>query len=129
MDPVERVKLAHVLFNAGEFDDAIGMVSPDVEYVPPGGQPPVRGADRLREWMEPDAFDAQQIEALELRAANDRVLVHGHARNRAAASGIEMELDFWSVWTLDEDGTIVRIQTFLRHEEEEALRAAGLDPQ
>ncbi len=45
---------------------------------------------------------------------------------QGAASGIEMDVRTWSVWTFDEDGLIARIEIDLDHEEERAREAAGL---
>ena len=32
----------------------------------------------------------------------------------------------WAVWTLDDNGLVMRIEGFLVHEESDALKAAGL---
>jgi hypothetical protein len=37
-----------------------------------------------------------------------------------------MEVDVLSVWTLNDDGLVTRLEAFLPHEETEALEAAGL---
>ncbi len=44
---------------------------------------------------------------------------------QGAASGIEMDVRTWSVWTF-EGGLIARIEIYLDHEEERAREAAGL---
>jgi hypothetical protein len=78
-------------------------------------------------WMEPDAFVEQVIEPLDFSVAKDgRLLGRQHIRARGAASGIEMDIITWSVWTFDESGLITRIEVFLPHEEARALKAAGL---
>ena len=74
--------------------------------------------------MEPDAFESQVIEPREFRGAGNKVLVTQHASARGSGSGIEVELDAWVLWTLDEAGLATRVEFFL--EEAEALRAAGL---
>ena len=45
---------------------------------------------------------------------------------RGAASGIEMDVLTWSVWTFDEEGLITRIAIFRDREEDKAREAAGL---
>ena len=45
---------------------------------------------------------------------------------RGAASGIELDVLTWSVWSFDEDGLITRIEIYLDHEEDRARKAAGL---
>jgi ketosteroid isomerase-like protein len=114
-------------FNRGDFDAAIEIAHPEIEFVPPGGQSSLKGADAVRAWMEPDAFEEQQIEPREFRIHGNKVLVSQHIRARGAGSGIELDIDAWAVWTLDDDGLATRLEGFLPHQESEALEAAGLE--
>ena len=110
-----------------DFDTALALMHADAEFVPPGGQPPYRGAENLRRWMEPDALRDQVIEILETEAAVDgTLLVKHHVTARGASSGFQLDVVTWSVWSFDEDGLITRGQIFLEREEEEARDAAGL---
>jgi ketosteroid isomerase-like protein len=110
-----------------DFDAALALVHPDVEFVPPGGQPPYRGAASLRRWMEPDALQGQVIEPLETIAVDSAtVLVKHHVTARGTSSGIPLDVISWSVWKFDEAGLITRGQVFLEHEEDKAREAAGL---
>jgi limonene-1,2-epoxide hydrolase len=128
-ETIARLRRAYEAFNRGDFDAAVeaGAAHPDIEYLPPGGQAAVQGIAQFRAWMEPDAFESQVIEPRGFRIAGNKVLVWQHSRSRGAGSGIEMELDSWSVWTLDDAGLATRVEVFLPHEEVEALRAAGLE--
>jgi ketosteroid isomerase-like protein len=99
-------------FSAGDFDRAIEFVHPEFEFIPVGGQAPVKGAAALRAWMEPDAFASQKLEILEAWPAGDRLLVHSLATNRAAGSGIEMEVEIWAIWTFDDDDRATRVGSF-----------------
>ena len=45
---------------------------------------------------------------------------------RGAASGIELEVVTWSVWSFDDDGLITRIEVYLDYEESKAREAARL---
>ena len=117
---------AHEAFNRGDFDAAMEMAHPEIEFVSPMSQSRLRGADALRAWMEPDAFEEQQIQPREIRIQGNKVLIRVHARARGAGSGVELDVDMWSVWTLDDDGLVTRIESFLVHQENEALEAAGL---
>ncbi len=76
--------------------------------------------------MEPDAIAEQRGEPREFRVNGDKVLVRQHTWTRGAGSGIELESDFWAVWTFDENGLVTRIEVFLVDQEGEALEAAGL---
>jgi ketosteroid isomerase-like protein len=123
---ISSLRSAYEAFNRGDFDAAMELAHPEIEFVPPGGQSTLRGADALRAWMEPDAFESQQIQPVEFRIQGDKVLVHQLTKARGAGSGIEMTLDAWAVWTFDDDGRATRVQGFLPHQEIEALEAAGL---
>jgi hypothetical protein len=80
----------------------------------------------MREWMEPSAFEDQRIEPTEITVAGDKVLLLLHSSARGAGSGIDMEIEAWSVITIDADGLVTRIESYFRHEEQEARTAAGL---
>ena len=123
---ISSLRSAYEAFNRADFDTAMDVAHPEIEFVPPGGQAPLSGADALRAWMEPDAFEEQQIQPVEFRMQGDKVLVHQIAKARGAGSGIELNLDAWAVWTFDDDGRATRVEGFLPHQEVEALEAAGL---
>jgi ketosteroid isomerase-like protein len=123
---INRLRGAYEAFNRADFDTAMEVAHPEIEFIGPGGQSPRRGADAMRAWMEPDAFENQQIEPVEMRMQGNRVLVLGRTRARGAVSGIELDLDIWAVWTFDDHGLATRVEAFLPHQETEALEAAGL---
>jgi ketosteroid isomerase-like protein len=122
-DLIARLRHTHDLFNAGEFDAAVEIAHPDIVFVRPGAQSELRGAGAVRAWMEPDAFESQVIEPEEFEVAGNRVLVRLHATVRGAGSGIEVELESWTLWTFNEEGKATRMQFFLAGEEDEARRA------
>jgi ketosteroid isomerase-like protein len=123
---VEVVRAGYAAFNRGDFDAAMALARPDVEFIRPGPEPPIRGQDVARAWMEPDAFAEQRIEPLSFQANGDKVLVRQHFFARGAASGIEMDNGSWAVWTLDDQGQIVRGEMFMLDQEAAAFEAAGL---
>ena len=53
-------------------------------------------------------------------------LVHQRSRGRGVASGVEVEMDFWVVWTFDEQGLATRLVGFTSDDEAKARAAAGL---
>jgi ketosteroid isomerase-like protein len=120
---IERLRRTYELFNAEDFDAAIEMAHPDIVFARPGGQSDLRGEDALRAWMEPDAFESQLIEPQEFEVAGNRVLVRQHATARGAVSGIEVEIESWTLWTFDDDGKVTRMAFYLLHQEDEARRA------
>jgi|SRR5215211_2130040 len=123
----DSLRRTYDAFNRGDFDTAMEIAHPEIEFVPPGGQSSLRGADAVRAWMEPDAFEEQVIEAREIRVQGKKALIRQYARARGAGSGIELEMDILAVWTLDDEGRATRIESFLLHQESEALAAAGLE--
>jgi ketosteroid isomerase-like protein len=124
--PIQSLRRGYEAFSRGDFGAATELVHPDIVFIPPGGQQPLRGASALRAWMEPDALLEQRIEPLEFRIHGNKVLVRQRTTARGAASGIELNLENLAVWTMDEDGLATRVESFLAHEEEKALEAAGL---
>jgi ketosteroid isomerase-like protein len=123
---IARLRRFDEAFNRGDFDAATEVADPAIEFVRAMGQPPLHGADALRAWMRPDAFEDQRIEAFEFNVNRNKVLVRQRARARGAGSGIEVDVDFWSVWALNDDGLATRLEFYLGHERAEALEAAGL---
>jgi ketosteroid isomerase-like protein len=122
-DLIERLRRAYELFNAEDFDGAMEFAHADIVFARAGGQSDLRGAEALRAWMEPDAFESQVIEIEEFEVAGNRVLVRQHATARGAGSGIEMEIESWTLWTFDDDGKATRMEFFLPNEEDEARLA------
>jgi ketosteroid isomerase-like protein len=123
---ITRLRRVYEAFNRNDFEAATSIAHPEIEFVRAMGQPPLRGADALRAWMEPDAFEEQEIEAFEFSVNGNMVLVRNRSRARGAGSGIEVDVDFWAVWTLNDDGLATRLEFYLEHEEDRAREAAGL---
>jgi ketosteroid isomerase-like protein len=123
---IDTLRGGYEAFSRSDFDAATEMAHPDIEFHPPGGQSVLKGADALRAWMEPDAFDEQEIEPLDYQVHGNKILVHQRIRARGAGSGIEMDIEAWAVWTFGDDGLMTRVEAFLSHEEAAALKAAGL---
>jgi ketosteroid isomerase-like protein len=122
---IETVRRWLAAISTVDFDGASALVDPDVVLVPPGGQPPYRGAESLRRWMEPDAFQGQVAKLLQaIVAADGTILASHHVSARGTRSGIELDTVSWSVWSFRDDGLITRIEIHL--DRDEAHQAAGL---
>jgi ketosteroid isomerase-like protein len=113
-------------FNRGDFEAAMEIAHPEIEFVRSWEKRTLRGPAAVREWMEPDAFEDQRIELRKFTLAGDKVLVNQHLQARGAGSGIEVDVDSWAIWTLDAAGLATRLEIYLHHEEAEAREAAGL---
>jgi ketosteroid isomerase-like protein len=125
-DKVEVIRRVYDAFNRGDFDAAIANADPEIEFVRPGDLSPLVGRDALRAWMEPDAFETQTVEPLEFTVSGDKILVRQNLKAQGSGSGIEFDIESWTVWTLGDDGHVTRMEVFLDHHREEALEAAGL---
>jgi ketosteroid isomerase-like protein len=125
-EKVDLVRSVLEAFNRGDFEAVVQAVHPDIEFIRVGDQSPVHGVAALREWMEPDAFQDQRFEPLDIAVNGNKVLVHQRFTGRGAGSGMELDFTTFAVITLDDDGLVTRLEGFLPHEEAEALKAAGL---
>jgi ketosteroid isomerase-like protein len=121
---IQRLQRGYDAFNRGDFEAATEWVHPDVVFVSLSpGRTELRGAEALRAWMKPDAFETQVSEPDSIEIAGNRALIHQTTRARGAASGIEFEVGSWAVWNFDEDGRVTRMETFLDQDEDEARHA------
>ena len=123
---IDALRRSYEAFNRGDFGAAVEIAHPEAEMVPVGGQASLRGAAAVRAWMEPDAFEEQRIEPLDFRVEGNKVLARQHTQARGVGSGINLDQEIWTVWTFDDDLLVTRMESFLPHEESEALEAAGL---
>jgi ketosteroid isomerase-like protein len=118
---LERLRQGYEAFNRGDYAAATEWVHPDVVMVSLSpGRTETRGAEALRAWMEPDAFESQTSEPVEIEIKGNKALIHQRTKARGSGSGLEMEISSWAVWTFDDEGRVTRIENFLVHEEDEA---------
>jgi ketosteroid isomerase-like protein len=116
-----------------DFELNMVFFAPDVEFEFPAGMQtlglsgPFRGQagriDALGKLFE--VWGSWELEPAYFVDLGDRLLNLGFWRNRARASGVQLEPELAQVVTV-RNGVIVRDQNFLSWEE--GLRAAGLDP-
>ena len=122
-EKIERIKQLCDAMNRGDLDSAVELGHPEIVLVRAGGQGELQGLAALRAWMEPDAFSSQFLEPLGFEVAGDGVLANLRSTVRGATSGIEMQIDAWTVYEFDDQGRFTRVEIFLEHEEEDARRA------
>lgn len=126
---VRRLRATFDAFNRGDFDAAVAFMHPDIELIRAGVQPPLRGVEQVREWMEPSAFEYQFVEPIDITVAGNKILVLTNTKARGASSGIDVAIDAWNVFTIDDDLRVTRAETYFLQEEDEARRAAAVaDP-
>lgn len=122
---IATLRNTYEAFSRGDFEATTKMAHPEIEFVAP--QSKLKGPEAIRAWMRPDAFEEQIIEPLEFRVNGNRALVRQRVRARGAGSGVVVDMEMWGVWTLDDDGLVTRQESFLLHQEAEALEAAGFE--
>ena len=120
---IDALRENNEALNRGDFDTVIELADPDIVFVRTGGLPELRGADAVRAWMEPDAFESQTYEMLGHEVSGNRVLTRQHTKARGAGSGIDMEIEALTVWTFNDAGKIARVEIFFSDQEDEARRA------
>jgi ketosteroid isomerase-like protein len=123
---ITRLRQAYGAYSRGDFDAVIEFAHPDIELVTTGGFTNLRGADRFRAWMEPETLADVVMEPVQFEVAGNSVLVYQRSRGRGVESGIDVEMDFWVVCTVDDEGLVTRVVAFPHNEEARARTAAGL---
>jgi limonene-1,2-epoxide hydrolase len=119
---VEALRQEYEALNDGDFDRAVELADPEIVFVRTGGLSELRGAEAVRAWMEPDAFESQVTELTSLEAVGERVLTRQVTRARGAGSGIEIELESLSLWTFNPECRVTRVELFLLADEADARR-------
>jgi ketosteroid isomerase-like protein len=124
---IELLRASSEAINRGDFDAVIEAAHPDIVFVRPGGLPDLTGAEAIRAWLEPDAFESQTYEFLDHQVEGNRVLTRQRTTARGAGSGIEMEVESMTVWTFNDEGKVTRVEVFTIDEEDAARRALRAD--
>jgi ketosteroid isomerase-like protein len=127
----ENVQVVQRLFEGwavGDFGAGLTDLDPDVVFVVRHPFPEAvetAGPDGIREYMRGflDNWKSYAVEARDLRAVGDIVVADAVQHGEGKASGIEMEQEFFMLFTF-RAGKIVRIESIL--ERDRALEAAGL---
>src|SRR5215213_7440162 len=103
------VEIVRRFFSALEDEDygaVVAFFDPNVEWVPTEGR--YRGPEgvltHMTEWLEP--WDEHDITAREITEAGDQVLAVIRLTARGAASGMEVDQDFFQIYAIRE-GKIV----------------------
>jgi ketosteroid isomerase-like protein len=125
-EDVETIRRFFAALTAEDFEALFAFFDPDVEWSPMEGT--YKGPDgvvaAMVEWIEP--WDEHDITATEVVEAHDQVLAVLHLTARGTASGMEIDQDFFQIYTVRE-GKIVRMVEFV--DRDKALDAAGLRDQ
>lgn len=115
-------------FNRGDWEVIVGALAEDVEWkrvegLPDGGGV-LHGREAVRRFLQPDVFAASRFEVLEVVEGDDVIMVHGVFRATGAASGIELDVEAYTVYKLNDQGLARRVENW--NDRAEAQRSAGL---
>jgi ketosteroid isomerase-like protein len=129
---LEKIQIGHEGFSRGDLTEAKRNLSDDVEWGTTGAWPGLegvyRGKDALDEWMqilhsEWDRFGVSLDEVI--RDDGDVMVLAERLKGRGRESGIEVEMQVFSVYWA-EGGKIVRRRSFTTRDQAlEALRSSG----
>lgn len=129
LDNVEIVRELYDSYASGKFGSAAEHVDPNLVLVlrpefPDSGV--ILGAEKVAEWIQSflKQWERLTMEATEIRAVGDTVIVRVVQRGKGTVSGVEVEDMFVTLVTF-RGSKIIRIENF--QDEGEALRAVGLD--
>jgi ketosteroid isomerase-like protein len=108
MTTQDNLKIAQGIYTAfgqGDIPAILDVLADDVElHEPPGGEPPFTGIYKGRDGAGAffqrmiEAVDVLMLEPQEYVAQGDTVVVLGHYRFRAKATGITYDTDWAMVW-------------------------------
>jgi ketosteroid isomerase-like protein len=106
---VEIVRQGFEAYVRGDLSAAVSNHDPDVVFSP-AEEPPVRGRDAVRSYIErwEEPWDDYDAEAEEFIDAGDSVVVVFHVKARGKSSGVAVDARSYQVHTL-RDGKLVRM--------------------
>jgi ketosteroid isomerase-like protein len=113
----------------GDLDAVSELVHPDFELVriqggPESREPPLRGREAFRAWLEPDVFESFWVELVEFHERGDLVAVEAVAHGVFGATGLEIEQPTYLIWQF-RDGMPARLESYT--DRAAALAAAGIE--
>ena len=115
-------------FNRGDHEALLAALAEDVEWKRVDGLPDtggvLHGREEVRRFLEPEVFAKARFELTELVEGDGVLLAHGIFRATGAASGIELDVETYTVYWLNEDGLARRVENW--RERADAERSSGL---
>src|SRR5262245_47819134 len=119
---VAKVRAGYEAFNSGDFDAAVAWLHPEIVWNRVfEAEAPLHGREAVREFFNPEVFETQRTEVLDMEAIGEYVLVHGRFHGSFPASGLELAQDGYHLWRI-RDGLAAEFRYFL--DREEAVSAA-----
>jgi hypothetical protein len=107
----------------GDVDSIAARFHPDVAWEDVSGSVACQGRDEVVAWLRISPSRPHQVDALELVASRDHVVLGVHDPTRQELAGIQLDGQLFTVFTL-RDGQIVYLRDHARRSE--ALSDGGL---
>ena len=107
-----------------DIDSLADRFHADVIWVDVAGSIACRGRDQVLAWLRASPAASHQVDALELVADQNRVVLGVHDQTREELAGVELHGQLFTVFTVDE-GQIVHLRDHAHRAD--ALADAGLD--
>lgn len=127
-DPVEaNLELALDWIEAlrrSDVDSIAERFHPDVVWEDVAGSVACQGRDQVLAWLRASPSHPHQVDALELLANRDHVVLGVHDQSRQELAGVELHGQLFTVFTV-RDGQIVYLRDHAQRGE--ALSDAGLE--
>jgi ketosteroid isomerase-like protein len=125
---VETMRRGFDAFARGDKAAWFETCDPEIEVTPVGDWPetdPIRGREAAWNFFvaTDEPWEPGPYELVEVIEGDDKVLARQRRDLRGKSSGIEVEYDYWTVFTF-RDGKAHRLEWFAGRDE--ALEAAGL---
>jgi len=124
---VESMHQAQAAFERRDKDAWSASVQPEIQVVPIGDWPEghIQGRDKVWDFFvaADEPWEPGSYELDEVGDGGDRIAARMRRELRGKSSGVEVEYDYWVVFTF-RDGLIAQAEWF--EQRAEALKAAGL---
>jgi limonene-1,2-epoxide hydrolase len=105
-------------------DSLADRFHPDVTWQDVGGSIACRGRDHVLAWLRASPARPHQVDALELVATREHVVLGVHDQTREELAGVELHGQLFTVFTVRE-GQIMHLRDYAHRAD--ALGDAGLD--
>jgi len=129
---VQRAYQAVEAISRGDIEAALEFADPEIEWIPNASFPVgaaerYHGHDGIRRWYQEWFVEPWEHVKVELEdpidVGNDRYVFTAHVQGRGKASGIEVDMRIFDVWSF-RDGKLAHRASYM--DKAEALEAAGL---
>ena len=126
---VERLREAFETYNREGPEAIIALLAPDIEWIADRsdmGRVTYRGRDGVRKSFDElfEGFDRLGFEVDQMIEQGNQIVALGKMHGRGRSTGVEAQMPLAVVFTVGDDGQLIRYESF--RDSREALAAVGL---